>query len=134
MAPAAFYGLWHAPHELSGAPLLGYMLTLLVLLRISVSVFDVPNNALMPELAPDYHERTNLMAYRFFFNSAGAAVLTMLLYSVFLRRDAAHPLGILNREGYSHECSSCGFWLGTRNVIVGQLTTSSHANSRSREV
>ena len=41
------------------------------------------------------------MGYRWFFNTGGGAVMTMVLYMVFLRRDAAHPLGILNREGYA---------------------------------
>ena len=100
LAAASFYGLWHAPHSLTGLPLLGYVLALLVALRISGSLFDVPNNALMPELAPDYDQRTVLSSFRFFFYVAGAAGMSFMLNGVFLRKDASHPLGLLNRHGY----------------------------------
>jgi Na+/melibiose symporter-like transporter len=73
----------------------------LVLVRFFAGMNDTASAALAPEMAPDYHQRTTLMAYRYFFNIAGSAAMTMLLYMVFLRRDAAHPLGILNREGYA---------------------------------
>jgi Na+/melibiose symporter-like transporter len=94
--------LWHTPDNWPQNTTFMLILGILIGVRFFAGMNDTAAAALAPELAPDYHERTNLMAYRFFFNSAGAAVLTMLLYSVFLRRDAAHPLGILNREGYSH--------------------------------
>jgi Na+/melibiose symporter-like transporter len=101
LASASFYGLWHAPAALSGLPLLGYVLGLLVLVRISVSLFDVPNNALAPELAPDYDQRTVLSSFRFFFFVFALASMSFLLNGVFLRKDASHPLGLLNREGYA---------------------------------
>jgi Na+/melibiose symporter-like transporter len=101
LAPSAFYGLWHAPPALSGLALLGYVLVLLVALRVSVSLFDVPNNALMPELEPDYDRRTVLSSFRWFFFVFGAAGMSFMLNGVFLRKDAAHPLGLLNRTGYA---------------------------------
>lgn len=100
LAAVSFYGLWHAPHSLTGLPLLGYVLAFLVALRISGSLFDVPNNALMPELAPDYDQRTVLSSFRFFFFVFGAAGMSFMLNGVFLRKDASHPLGLLNRHGY----------------------------------
>jgi Na+/melibiose symporter-like transporter len=100
LAAISFYGLWHAPHALTGLPLLGYVLVFLVALRISGSLFDVPNNALMPELAPDYDQRTVLSSFRFFFFVFGAAGMSFMLNGVFLRKDASHPLGLLNRHGY----------------------------------
>jgi glycoside/pentoside/hexuronide:cation symporter, GPH family len=101
LASASFYALWHAPAALSGPSLLGYVLLLLVSVRISVSLFDVPNNALAPELAPDYDQRTVLSSFRFFFFVFGLAAMSYLLNGVFLRKDAAHPLGLLNRDGYA---------------------------------
>ncbi len=101
LASVSFYALWHAPRALSGLPLLGYVLALLVAVRISVSLFDVPNNALAPELAPDYDQRTVLSSIRFFFFVFGAAMMSYLLNGVFLRKDASHPLGLLNRVGYA---------------------------------
>jgi len=101
LAAVSFYFLWHAPAALSGNALLAYMLALLIAVRISGSLYEIPSNALMPELAPDYDQRTVLSSFRFFFFVVGAAVLSVLLNNVFLRKDAAHPLGLLNRDGYA---------------------------------
>jgi GPH family glycoside/pentoside/hexuronide:cation symporter len=100
LAGASFFFLWNAPTSLAGMPLLAYMLVMLIAVRVSVSLYEIPSNALAPELAPDYDARTVLASYRFFFFVLGLAVMSYLLNGVFLRRDAAHPLGLLNRQGY----------------------------------
>ena len=100
LAAISFYALWHAPASLTGIPLLAYMLVLLIAMRIAVSLFDVPNNALSPELAPDYDQRTVLASYRFFFFVFGSTAMSILLNGFFLRKDATHPLGLLNKVGY----------------------------------
>jgi GPH family glycoside/pentoside/hexuronide:cation symporter len=101
LAALSFYFLWHAPAALSGNALLVYMLVVLIAVRLSGSLYEIPSNALMPELAPDYDQRTVLSSFRFFFFVVGAAALSVLLNAVFLRKDASHPLGLLNREGYA---------------------------------
>ena len=101
LAALAFYFLWHAPASLSGQGLLAYMLVMLIAVRVCGSLYEIPSNALAPELAPDFDQRTVLTSFRFFFFVAGAATLSVLLNNVFLRKDAAHPLGLLNREGYA---------------------------------
>ena len=95
LAAASFYGLWHAPQNLSGAPLLAFMLTLVVAVRISVSIFDVPQAALAPELAPDYDRRTVLASFRFCFYVLGLATMLYLLNAVFL-----HKYGMLSHTAY----------------------------------
>ena len=72
------------------------MLTLLVVMvRISVSLFDVPQNALAPELAPDYDRRTVLASFRFCFFVLGLAGMLYLLNAVFL-----HKYGMLSHTAY----------------------------------
>ena len=75
---------------------------MLVVLRISVSLYEIPSTALTPELAPDYHERTDLLSFRWFFGIAGAVGLGASLGLVFVRQDAAHPKGMLDPVGYGH--------------------------------
>jgi GPH family glycoside/pentoside/hexuronide:cation symporter len=98
----AVFLLWQMPEGLSQTTTFALVVASLVLVRFFAGMNDTASAALAPEMAPDYHQRTGLMAYRYFFNIAGSAAMTMLLYMVFLRRDAAHPLGILNRAGYTH--------------------------------
>ncbi|HUO06526.1 MAG TPA: MFS transporter, partial [Candidatus Binataceae bacterium] len=77
-----------------------YLLAMLIALRLSVSLYEIPSAALAPELTPDYDERTTLLSYRFFFGMMGGGTMAVLAFQVFLRKDAAHPLGVLNRAGY----------------------------------
>ncbi|MFN3521662.1 MAG: MFS transporter [Phenylobacterium sp.] len=97
----AFFFLWNPPHALSTPGQFAFMISMLVLVRLSVSLYEIPSTALAPELAPDYDKRTTLLAFRYFFGIIGGATITFLLYQVFLRQDAANPLGVLNPEGYA---------------------------------
>jgi GPH family glycoside/pentoside/hexuronide:cation symporter len=108
------YLLWHTPASWPKETTFIFVLGLLIAVRFCVGLYDTASAALAPELAPDYNERTTLMSYRWFFVTAGASVMVMLLYAVFLRKDATHPLGVLNREGYAH--------FGTMSAIVVSLS------------
>jgi Na+/melibiose symporter-like transporter len=96
------YLLWHTPADWPKPETFAYIVAILIAVRFFAGMYDTTSAALAPELTSDYHERTRLMGYRFLFNTGGGAVMAMVLYLVFLRRDATHPLGILNRAGYQH--------------------------------
>lgn len=96
-----FYFLWHAPRGLDGAPLLLFAVAMLIAVRVSVASYEIPSTALAPELAPDYDKRTSLLAYRWFFGIGAIALVSILLYTVYLRQDANNPLGVLNRDRYA---------------------------------
>jgi len=95
------YLLFHAPVGLEALQLTAFMVGMLLFVRIAASLFEIPSIALAPELAPGYDERTSMMAWRFLFLVVGGAATNAILYQVFLREDAANPLGILNRERYA---------------------------------
>jgi Na+/melibiose symporter-like transporter len=96
----AIYFLWRPPHGVSLEALAAYTLALLITVRLCVSLYQVPSDSLVPELAPDYHERTSLISYRYFFGLFGGTLVSIILLTVFLRKDASHPLGPLDREAY----------------------------------
>jgi len=97
----SYFLLWHAPKGLPPQMLFGYMLTLLVAVRMSNSVHDIPSNSLVPELAPDYDKRTTLISYRWFFLMFGLVGASVLLNAVFLRTGGHNQLGLLNGQGYA---------------------------------
>jgi Na+/melibiose symporter-like transporter len=97
----AFYALWHPPVRLEGTTLFAYMLALLVIVRLFTAMYEIPSTALAPELSTDYHQRTRLFAVRTYFGAIAGGLMMVLLNVVFLRHDARHPLGVLNRAGYS---------------------------------
>lgn len=99
-AAIAYFLLFAPPTGWSKAHLLIYMAVMLVVLRVLLSFYEVPSTALGPELTIDYDQRTSLMSSRFFFGTLGGAGMSVLTLQVFLRKDATHPLGLLNRTGY----------------------------------
>jgi GPH family glycoside/pentoside/hexuronide:cation symporter len=116
--------LWRPPHSLAGDALAAYTLIMLVVLRICTSFFQIPSDALMPELAPDYHERTSLISFRYFFGILGGIVATVVLLAVFLRKSPANPLGQLNRAAYGN------FFLLAAVVVFVAILGSSYATHR----
>lgn len=100
--PAAFffYLLWNAPAGMAPAALMGFTLATMIAVRISISFYEIPSNALTPELTPNYDERTTLQSYRWFFGIVGNAAITLLLYEVFLKASGHNAQGVLYREGY----------------------------------
>lgn len=94
--------LWRHPAGLSPEALAGYVFVMLVVLRVSGGLYQIPSDALAPELAPNYHERTGLISWRWFFGLVGFLVVTVVLNAVFLRKDSAHPLGQNDPVGYAN--------------------------------
>jgi Na+/melibiose symporter-like transporter len=98
----AIFFLWRPPHEFTPAAIAVYTLGLLIVLRLCVSLYQIPSDALTPELAPDYHDRTSLISFRYFFAFAGSIGVFLVMQFVFLRKDASHPLGQNDPAGYAN--------------------------------
>lgn len=64
--------LWMPPPHLSHGQLFAWLLTCILLFRFSHSLYMVPSGALLPELAPDYHDRTALYGYRYMLGTVAA--------------------------------------------------------------
>jgi GPH family glycoside/pentoside/hexuronide:cation symporter len=98
----AFYFLWNPPHGWSNESIFIYLVAVLVIVRMLLSLYEIPSSALAPELTLDYDQRTSLMSWRFFFGTLGGAAMAVVAFQVFLRKDPTHPLGLMNRAGYGH--------------------------------
>lgn len=73
---------------------------LIFAVRFFDTFFELPHQALAPELAQAYDERTNLLALRHFFLVAGGLGMTVLAYQVFLKERPDGTGGVLARDGY----------------------------------
>ena len=92
--------LWYPPLGWSDNALFLYLIVVAVLIRTSLSLFEIPSTALAPELTADYHARTGLMSYRAAFNWYGGLIMAMLTFRVFLQPSPEHPVAQLNSSGY----------------------------------
>ncbi|HEY2048079.1 MAG TPA: MFS transporter [Caulobacteraceae bacterium] len=88
--------LWNPPAGLSAPALMGLSLVVLAAVRIAVSMYEIPSNALTAELTPNYDQRTLLQAHRWFFQVIGLALGSLTLQEVFI---GSH--GVLYRAGYA---------------------------------
>jgi GPH family glycoside/pentoside/hexuronide:cation symporter len=107
-AAVSFYFLFDPPVGWPKSDLLMYMAVMLVTVRLLLSLYEIPSSALGPELTLDYDKRTSLMSSRFFFGTLGGAAMSVLALQVFLRKDATHPLGLLNPAGYRETAVAAG--------------------------
>lgn len=94
-----YIAVWNPP-SVTGASLFLYLVVASIAARASLSVYEIPSLALLPELTADYDERTSLLSYRTFFGVMGGLLMNLTVFLVFLKPDANHPVGQLNPEGY----------------------------------
>lgn len=97
-----YFMLWNPPASLSQPMLFGYLLALAISIRLFVSLYQVPSNALAAELTQNYDERSTLFSFRFFFAWAVGNAMSVLMFTVLfpLFVTATIHNGQFNRESY----------------------------------
>jgi Na+/melibiose symporter-like transporter len=96
------FALLFSPPALGTPGLIAWMSVILLVHRLSLTVFFVPHLALGAELSNDYDERTGIAAIRVFFTYLGAAALVGAGRTVFFRPTPVFPEGQLDPEAYPH--------------------------------
>ena len=92
--------LWNPP-QVSETVLFFYLFGFAILVRISLSLNEVPALAMLPELSSDYHDRTSIARYRYLFGWGSGLTIMALNYKIFLTPNDEYAVGLLNRDGYS---------------------------------
>ncbi len=113
-----YFLLWNPPDWAlaSNGWAFAYLTVLLVVFRTVFTCVDIPSNAMVPELTPDYDMRTRMMSARVSMAWAGGIAFTVLMYGYFLQPSDAYPDGILNPEGYR-----AASWIGAILVVASVL-------------
>ena len=99
---ALYFMLWNPPAGLSSSMLFGYLVAMAVSIRVCVSMYQVPSNALAAELTQNYDERSSLFAYRYFFSWFIGNSMSVLMFAAifpFFVTALIHN-GQFNRESY----------------------------------
>jgi Na+/melibiose symporter-like transporter len=65
-----------------------------------ITMFEIPNSALVAEMTDDYDERTSILSYRFFFGWAGGTFMGFLALTYLLVPTDTIANGLFNLEGY----------------------------------
>ena len=123
--------LWWRPPGLTGEAMATYIFVTLVVLRLAGGLYTIPNDALAPELAPDYHERTTLISFRWFFGVVSFAAVGVTLGAVFLRQDKSHPLGPYDPEAYARFGVTAAI-VAVASILISSFVTMRYIPSLSR--
>lgn len=97
---ALFYLLLWTPPEMAHGAQFAWLVATAILVRFSISLYEIPSTALLAEFTSDYDERTKLVAARYFFGVCGGIAMTVVTFGYFLRPTPAQPVGHLNASGY----------------------------------
>ena len=101
--------VWYPPaHTATQGALFAYLLTVLVLLRMSMAMFDAPARTMVAELTTDYDERTRLAALPTSASWFIGALMTIAMYGLWLKDTPEHLLGQTYVGGYQQAGLACG--------------------------
>jgi len=95
-----YFLLWLPPGGASDQVLFLYLLLVASATRIAIGVYEIPSTALLAEFSQDYDERTELVAYRFFFGVVGGILMGIFVFTAIFADDPASPGGLLDPSGY----------------------------------
>lgn len=121
----SYYLLWTPPAGLSHAELFSYFLVVAILVRIFITFYEIPSSSLAAELTDQYDQRTSILSYRYFFGWWGGLTMAVLAFAVFLQPNAAHPVGVLNPDGYRFYGLAASVLMAVA-ILVSTLGTHEH--------
>ena len=95
----SYFLLWFPPH-LSQSGMFIYLICMAIIVRTFITMFEIPNSAMIAEVTSDYDQRTSFLSYRYFFGVVGGAAMSFVTFRYILAPDATHAIGQLNPQGY----------------------------------
>lgn len=117
----AYFYMW-TPPELGQWGLFAFLTVMAVVVRLSVTFFEVPNSALIGELTHDYDKRTALAGLRLMIGWLAGVIMAVIVYRVFLVDSVDYDNGIMNIEGYHAYAWTAAIVMGI-SMLVSSLGT-----------
>jgi len=96
----AFYFLYQPLQGLSETGYFIWMTAFLVLMRLAITFYNIPHDALGAELTDDYTERTSIFGYNAVAVSFTAIVMALVVYLLIFPSTPEYQNGLLNESRY----------------------------------
>lgn len=93
--------LFAPPDTLSTTGLFIWVFTLIIAVRIGLTVYGVPYYAMAAELSRNYNERTHIISVREFFNNLFNIAVFIIGFTIFLPESEQFEDGMMNKAGYA---------------------------------
>jgi GPH family glycoside/pentoside/hexuronide:cation symporter len=97
----AFYLVWNPPVGLSHEATLVWLVSLLLIVRLFDTFFELPTLALIPELTNDYQKRTQMAAIRAFCTNVAGLGALLAAFQFFMAETPDGAGGVTDRAGYA---------------------------------
>jgi Na+/melibiose symporter-like transporter len=121
----SFIGLF-SPPAMPEFGLFVWLTVFAVATRTSITLFYVPHISLGAELSADFHERTTIVAYRYFFSYVGHMLTYFVGFSIFFADSPEFPQG-----GQFNVSAYIPFGV-TMALVMGAIVMASALGTRSR--
>ncbi|MBO9448873.1 MFS transporter [Tropicibacter sp. R16_0] len=135
-----FWLIWNPPASLTtDGQLFWFLLLTTIGLRVSMTLYDVPHNAMLPELTSDYNARTLLSGHKVSVTWISGQIIVIAMYTIWLVPTDFMPYGILNQAGYQEAGLVSAFLIAAAILISalgllsykGQMTEIAHEPTKS---
>jgi len=101
------YMLFLPPDGMGTMGLFWWLTIFTILVRLSLTLFQVPAMSLGAELSTDYEERTSITSYRIMFGSLIATITIIIGFMVFFVPTEIYKNGLDNKEAYPNFALFC---------------------------
>ncbi len=118
----SFALLFMPPAGLDGLPLFFWLLGFTVLLRVSLTLYAVPSNAMAAEMSNSYDERTEIIGIRFLFGWLAGLGIAIAGYVAYFDASPGGAAGRLNVDAYADFGLLCALLSGAA-ILVCALGT-----------
>ena len=102
------YLLFLPPSDLDQTGLFLWLTIFTILVRLSLTLFQVPSMSLGAELSTDYNERTSITSYRVMFAALISTLIVIVGFVVFFVPSETYQRGLMNPETYPKFAMFCG--------------------------
>ena len=96
----AYYLMWNPPGSLEGNDLFPFIVTVAILVRTLITLYEIPSSALVAEMTDDYDERTSMLSYRYFFGWTGGTIMSAIALAFLLVPTEEIKDGMFNVAGH----------------------------------
>ena len=109
-----FWVFWNPPAWALASDVMAfwYLFLLTAAIRLTITLFDVPVMALVPELTDSYDGRSELLSYHSNMLYGWTALVSAAMYGYFLQPTPEFATGVLNVEGYQQAGVAGAFVVG----------------------
>lgn len=116
------YLLFIPPSDLGQLGLFAWLTAFTILVRLSLTLFQVPSMSLGAELSTDYNERTSITSYRIMFGALVSTIIVIVGFIVFFSPSELYPRGLMNPDNYPKFALLCGVLI-VISILISTLGT-----------